>query len=314
MSATQPAAEPQAYVNGRWLPASQASIGLADAGFVLGATVTEQIRTFAGRLFRLDEHLARLTRGLAITGISPGLSRDELREIAQQLAAANHRLLPAGSDLGLAILVTPGPYGSFASGPGRPTVVLHTYPLAFARWAGKYRTGEMLAATTIELVSPKSWPAELKCRSRMHYYLADLEAGRKHPGARAVLCDAAGRVRETAVANIVLGLSSEGRTTLVSPPRTSVLPGISLGVVAEFAAERGWGFEERDFTLDDLVEADEVFLTSTPWCVLPATQFEGRAIGSGSPGPIFTGLMEAWNRLAGIDLIAQAEEAAKPEA
>ena len=303
-------AEPQAYVNGQWLLASQASIGLTDAGFVLGVTVTEQLRTFAGRLFRLEEHLDRLERSLAITGISPGHSRAELGQIAERLAAENHALLPVGRDLGLAILVTPGPYGSFAGQAGRPTLVLHTYPLAFGRWAAKYRTGEMLAATTIEMVSERSWPAELKCRSRMHYYLADLEAGRSHPGARAVLCDGAGNVRETAVANVLMVQSKQGRVTLVSPPRGTVLPGISLAAAVDLARQNGWQFEERDFTVEALASTDEVLLTSTPWCILPATRFQDRAIGTGAPGPVFTELMADWSHSVGLDVIAQADSAA----
>jgi len=78
--------EPQAYLNGQWLPASQASIGLADAGFVLGATVSEQLRTFGGKLFRLEAHLDRLERSLAITGVTPGITRQEFQQIAMQLA------------------------------------------------------------------------------------------------------------------------------------------------------------------------------------------------------------------------------------
>jgi branched-subunit amino acid aminotransferase/4-amino-4-deoxychorismate lyase len=160
------------------------------------------------------------------------------------------------------------------------------------------------------MISEHSWPTELKCRSRMHYYLADLEAGRKHHGARAILCDSAGRVRETAIANVLLGLATDGGVTLVSPPRNTILPGISLKVAIELAAQLGWRFEERNFTLDDLAEADEVLLTSTPWCVLPVTQYEERAIGTGAPGPIFAGLMKAWSALVGLDIVAQAEKLA----
>jgi len=300
--------EPQAYLNGQWLPASQASIGLADAGFVLGATVSEQLRTFGGKLFRLEAHLDRLERSLAITGVTPGITRQEFQQIAMQLAETNHVRLPPGSDLGLAILVTPGLYGSFAHGASRPTVVLHTYPLSFARWAEKYNTGESLSASTVELVSLRSWPAELKCRSRMHYYLAELEANRRHPGSRAVLCDALGNVRETANANVLLANIESGVTTLISPPRGTILPGISQGVVAELTDAAGWKFEERDFTLDELADADEVLLTTTPWCVLPVSQYEGRPIGEGSPGPVYTRLMEAWCQLVGIDIVKQAQQ------
>ena len=60
--------EPQAYLNGRFIPASRLAISPTDAGFVLGATVAEQLRAFAGKLFRLDDHLARLEQSLEIVG------------------------------------------------------------------------------------------------------------------------------------------------------------------------------------------------------------------------------------------------------
>ena len=82
--------EPQAYLNGRFLPASQASVSVWDGGFVQGTTVAEQLRTFGGKLFQLQAHIERLARSLELVGIDPGLSLQRLAEIAQELAAANH--------------------------------------------------------------------------------------------------------------------------------------------------------------------------------------------------------------------------------
>jgi branched-chain amino acid aminotransferase len=200
--------EPQAFFNGRWIAASAAAIPVGDAGFVLGATVAEQLRTFGGRLFRLEDHLARLQQSLHIVGVDPGMPVAQVGGVARELAARNHRLLvdPArwgvcadaipthrrgypGDDLGLSILVTPGPYPAYAPpGPASPTVCLHTYPLPFHLWAEKYRWGEALVSSDVEQISPRSWPPGLKCRSRMHYYLADQRAGK--PGGLQV----AGRV------------------------------------------------------------------------------------------------------------------------
>src|SRR5262245_52231091 len=95
--------EPIAYLNGRRIPASQIAIAVTDAGFVQGVTVAEQLRTFRGELFRLDLHLARLRRSLQIVGVDPGLSDADLRRIAGEVAAHNHRLLDPADDLGLTI-------------------------------------------------------------------------------------------------------------------------------------------------------------------------------------------------------------------
>src|SRR5205807_1582292 len=145
-------------------------------GFVLGATVTEQLRTFHGRLFRTARHLERLRHSLDVCGIDPPIDMAEFGRIAEELVARNHPLLAPGDDLGLAIFVTPGAYAALAGRESPPTVGLHTFPLAFSRWAKSYRGGVALVTTSIEQVPPQCWPAELKCRSRMHYYLADKQA------------------------------------------------------------------------------------------------------------------------------------------
>src|SRR5436190_10494425 len=108
--------EPLAYLNGRYLPFSQVAISVTDGGFVQGVTVAEQLRTFGGKLFRLEQHLARLARSLAIVGIELEMPVEKLGEIARELAAKNHASLDTGDDLGLSMFVTPGPYSTFSGG------------------------------------------------------------------------------------------------------------------------------------------------------------------------------------------------------
>jgi len=300
--------EPQAYLNRRFLPVSSAGLSLADSGFVLGVAVAEQLRTFAGKLFRIDDHLARLEQSLRIVGVDPGMSRAELAGIARDLVARNYRLVAPGDDLGLSVFVTPGPYPAYsvsrAAGPMEPTVCLHTYLLPFRLWAGKYRTGQSLVTTDVQQVSPMSWPPSLKCRSRMHYYLADRRAEEAEPGARALLLDSQGLVTEASTANIMIFTAADG---LLTPPRGKVLQGISMAQVHELARKLGIPAAQRELTPDDVARADEVLLTSTPMCLLPVTRFNGRPIGEGIPGRVFGRLLAAWSDLVGIDIMAQAE-------
>lgn len=302
--------EPQAYLNGRFLPATSAALSLTDAGFVLGAAVAEQVRTFAGKLFRLDDHLARLKQSLETIGIDPGATREEISGIAEELVSRNHRLLEPGDDLGLSIFVTPGPYAAYASpsAAAHPTVCLHTYLLPFRLWARKYRAGQALVTTDVEQVSPKSWPASLKCRSRMHYYLADRQAAAIEPGARALMLDSDGRVVEASTANVMIFNDGEG---LVAPPAAGVLPGISMTHVAELAHSLGLPSSRRELWVDDIANADEVLLTSTPFCLLSVTRFNGRPIGDGAPGETFQKLLAAWSGTVNVDLVAQAERFAE---
>ncbi|MFV2070721.1 MAG: aminotransferase class IV, partial [Pirellulales bacterium] len=119
--------EPRAFVHGEWVAATDLAISIYDAGFVLGATVTEQLRTFRGQLFRLDDHLRRLFRSLEIVGIDPGYSANALRRIATDLVRHNHALIDEEDDLGMGIFVTPGAYATFSGGQETaPTVCLYT--------------------------------------------------------------------------------------------------------------------------------------------------------------------------------------------
>ncbi|HEX3997701.1 MAG TPA: aminotransferase class IV [Pirellulales bacterium] len=296
--------EPIAYLNGKMLPAREAAIPVDDAGFALGTTITEQLRTFGGRLFRADRHFERLANSLAICGIEAGLKREDFGRIAQELVERNYPLVELGDDLGLCVFVTPGAYAAISSGRrSGPTVGLHTFPLAFELWAARYAEGVSLVVTAVEQVSQHCWPAELKCRSRMHYYLADRQAEAIERGARALLLDAQGNVTESSTANLVIYVSGQG---LVGPPRSDVLPGVSLEVAIELARGLSIPYSERRLLPADVATAGEVFLTSTPNCLLPVVRFAGRAIGDGHPGPVFRKISEAWNGLVGLDIAAQA--------
>jgi branched-subunit amino acid aminotransferase/4-amino-4-deoxychorismate lyase len=142
----------------------------------------------------------------------------------------------------------------------------------------------------------------------MHYYLADRRAAAVEPGARALLLDGDGFVVEASTANVLIFIRDQG---LISPPREEILAGISLAQVSELAGKLGLACRERKLTPGDVAGADEVLLTSTPFCLLPATRFNGRLIGGGAPGEVFHRLLDAWSELAGIDVAAQAARFAR---
>jgi branched-subunit amino acid aminotransferase/4-amino-4-deoxychorismate lyase len=300
--------EPVAYLNGRFLPLSQTHVDVYDAGFVQGVTVAEQLRTFGGKLFRLEAHLDRLGRSLKIVDVDPGVSLGEIGRIAADIAARNHALLAPGDDLGLTIFVTPGPYPAMAPAEAvgersRPTICVHTRPVAFRLWAEKYAHGESVAISTVRQVPQDCWPAELKCRSRMHYYLADRDAARRFPGSRAIVLHHDGSVCETTTANLLAYFPSEG---LVSPPHARILPGISVAVAVELAAKLGIPYREREIRPEQLRRAEELLLTSTSPCVLPVTRLDGQPIGGGRPGAIHAQLLAAWSEMVGLDIAGQA--------
>jgi branched-subunit amino acid aminotransferase/4-amino-4-deoxychorismate lyase len=303
--------EPLVYLNGRTVPASQAALPIWDAGVVQGATVTEQTRTFRHRPWRLDDHLDRLFDSLRYAGIEPGLSKDQFATISSELVAHNAALIDPADDLGVLHFVTAGEYPTYAAAgrPARPgpTVCVHTFPLPFALWAKRMREGAHLITPSVRQLPPQCYDAKLKCRSRMHYYLADREARQVDPEASALLLDLDGHVTETSTANLLI----VRRGALLSPTTRHTLAGISRQTVIELAAKRGIAFVERDLQLYDVLTADEAFLTSTPYCVMPVTRVNGVPVGGGRVGPMCRQLLAAWSEVVGLDIEAQIQERAR---
>src|SRR3954467_10316675 len=117
-----------AYLNGRFLPAAEASLSITDAGVVSGATVTDFRRTFARRLYRWPDHLARFRRDCATCFVPLPSSDEEITAAAERLVTHNGASLPDGGELALVTFATPGPLGVYAgvAEDGPPTLVLHT--------------------------------------------------------------------------------------------------------------------------------------------------------------------------------------------
>lgn len=302
--------EPLAYLNGRLIPAAEASLPVYDAGVVLGAAVTEISRTFHRRPYRLTDHLDRLAGSLRLARLEIGLSRDELTAVTLELVDHNARLLGEGEELGINHFVTAGEMRTYARMIGRPprttpTVCVLTFPLAFELYAGKMRSGVHLVTPSVRQIPARCLDPKMKCRSRMHYYLADQEARLVDSEASALLLDLDGNVTETSAANFLM--VEKGK--IVSPTTANTLPGISRQTVLELAAALDIPFVERDFQVFDALNAEEALLTSTPYCLMPVTRINRVAIGDGQPGPVFRKLLEAWSRAVGLDIRKQIEGA-----
>ena len=173
-----------AYFNGRFVPASQFVIGAEDIGFVQGVSIAERLRTFHGQVFRLGDHLERLHNSLHVVDLDPGLTIAQIGELIRETVARNRPLFEAGDDMGISLILTPGTVAE-----RQPTVAIKVYPLPFGQWVSYYDQGQSLTETGVRQVPSSCWPTSLKCRSRMHYYLADQRAQRRDPGSRAILLD-----------------------------------------------------------------------------------------------------------------------------
>ncbi len=299
---------PLAYFNGRYIPGDQAALPVWDRGVVQGATVTEMIRTFQRVPFRLPQHLARLREALDYLGVTIPQTDDDLTEIVRQL---NESRESSHADLGVVIFVTPGAIPMYAGEfpvSDSPTVCVHTFPLPFGQWAEKYRLGQALAVPSIRQIPTDILDPRIKYRSRLHWYLADREARTLDPTSVALLQNASGHLTETNSGNFFVVSGGTIRTARA----VDSLPGISQQFVQELARELAIPYEVGDITLASAFQAEEAFVTSTTYCVLPVTRLNRRAIGVGTPGPVTRKLLQRWSDHVGLDIIQQAQRDPEP--
>jgi branched-subunit amino acid aminotransferase/4-amino-4-deoxychorismate lyase len=284
-----------AYFNGEWRPDAGLAVPVEDPGFAMGVTITERLRTFGGRVWRQAEHARRLRRSAEVVGIAASVV-EELDAAVTEFVTLHEALRDPDDDWAIVAFATPG------SG-GVPTRCVHGFPLPFAGWAHQFADGVSVWLASARQTPDNCWPAELKCRSRMHYNLADLEAHRREPGARAILLDQDGYVGEASTANVAVYFRGEG---IVAPRREKVLPGISVAVLNELAVAHAVPYTERDITWDEFRSADEAWLASTSVCLLPIVRCDGQPVGSGRPGPFYNQMLAAWSELVGLDVAGQA--------
>jgi branched-subunit amino acid aminotransferase/4-amino-4-deoxychorismate lyase len=285
---------PFAYLNGQFLPEPDARLPLHDAGFLMGATVTDRCRTFRHRLYRWPDHLARFRASCRATGIFPAVAEEDLTRAAEQLVEHNTALFPLDQDLSLILFATPGP-----DADAGPTLGMHTQPLPFTRYRRWFAQGVALITPTVRQVPAVCVDPRIKHRSRMHWWLAQQEVQRTDPDAQALLCDSAGHLCETAAANFMLVRNG----ALLSPPFPTILEGVSLRVVEELCRDLGIPFAERVLSVYDAVTADEALLCSTGFCLVGVSRFNGAPLPW--PGPIYQRLLMEWGRRVGVDIAGQ---------
>lgn len=301
--------EPLVYLNDRFVPASQAHLNIYDLGIVLGATLTEMTRTFAHQPFRLEDHIGRLFRSCKYAHLQPPLSPDQMREKTHELIEANCKLIEPGQDLGIIHFITPGEnriYAGSAAATARltPTFCMHTFPLPFSAWRHLFTEGTHVVTPAIRHIPPQCLEPKMKNRSRLHWWLADQQSHAVDPKAITLLLDLEGNITECAGSNFLIARDR----TVYSPTSRNILEGVSLITVRELAAELGWNWVEKDLQPYDVVNADEAWLTTTPYCVAPCTKINNTPVGEGKPGPMFAELIAAWNKRVGLDILKQIGE------
>ena len=296
--------EPVVYLNGSFVPASEAKVSIFDRGFLAGDGAFDTARTIDRKPYLLGEHVERLSRSLRYADIDCALTTAEIRQICEEVVERNREFIAPHGDVWIRISVTRGIRQRSLSAPkAAATVVVATEPLNFAAFAKAYEVGLVAVTPPFREIPSECCDPRLKTMSRMHYALAEQFVHRLKPGAIPLMLDLQGFVAQGTAANFFAVLDGE----LVTPPEHSALAGISRAKVFEIARQNQISCTMRKLNLYDLASAEEAFITGTSYCLLPVCEINGRQVGIGTPGPISKQLLARWSAAVGIDLVAQAK-------
>jgi D-alanine transaminase len=262
-----------AFINGTFVPMAEAKVSIEDRGFQFGDGVYEVIRTYKGRPFELEAHLARLDRSATALDLKQPYSHDEWT--CHILEGIRRAAYPESK---IYVQITRGvaPRDHAYSDDATPTVVMTVRE--FHPLDRSVQVAGVEAITTEDI----RWG---RCDIKSVNLLANVLARQQVKQAQvfeAILVNE-GLVTEGAVSNVMV---VQGGTVVTAPQGSRILSGITRAVVLDLARSEGLPVQERFVSQADVYEADEVFLTGTTVEVLAVIRVDGKVIGDGRPGPI----------------------------
>lgn len=273
-SATQ---EPIVYLNGEFLPASQAGISVFDQGFLLGDGVFDVVSAWKGSIFKLRQHVDRFFDSLQAAHLHTRLSREQWHEAIVETVRRN-RL----ADASIRFIVSRGVPEQVVADPRvhSPTEVIWAAPYIFLGDEIQRSQGIRLMVSQLRGFAPDTLDPRYKCLSRMHFQLAKVEASAAGYD-DLIWLNADGFVAEGPASNLFMV-----RDGVLYTPANDVLHGITRQTFLELAERAGVPVQIRQFTVYDLCTADEVFTTSTAGGALPVREISGRTLRQSAPGPV----------------------------
>ncbi|BCX80764.1 D-alanine transaminase [Methylomarinovum caldicuralii] len=266
----------RAYLNGQFLPLSQARVPVLDRGFLFGDGVYEVIPAYGGRLFRLDQHLERLENSLRAIRLEPPLTRAQWREILTEL-------LDGAADQAVYLQVTRGvaPKRDHAFPPVvEPTVLA---------WAFAIGTAAPAPAKAITHEDIRWQWCHIKAITLLANVLLRQEATER--GCQEAILIRDGRITEGAASNVFAVVDG----VIVTPAKgPHLLPGVTRDLILELARELALPCQERDLDAAELARAEEIWLSSSTRELVPVVELDGEAVGDSRPGPLWRRLYRAF--------------------
>ena len=294
-----------AYKNDKFIPMEQCHLTVYDLGVLVGAGVTDLARTFNGRPWMLGEHVTRLLKSCKYACIKHDKTKSHIMDIVGELVKANYK----DKDLGIVFYVTPGENPIYAGNAGlkeserTPTFIIHTFPLQTKLlWNKYFEQGIHLVTTHVRHIPPNVFDQRIKHRNRLHMWMAERQTS--IPGSITMYLDERGFVTETGGANI----AAQVHPGIISTPRENRLDGCGMATLKEAAKKNGMLMQFYNMTLYDLLNAREVYLTTTPYCLAPVCWINNQDIGNGQPGPMWRKLLDTISDMVGKDIYKEMVE------
>ena len=278
------------YVDGKFLPSSEAKVSVFDHGLLYGDGVFEGIRAYNRRVFKLERHVERMYQSAKAIDLKIPHTSEAFVELILETCRRNNIV-----DGYIRPIVTRGP-GDLGLDPRKckrgPTVAIIAQNSIMLYPREKYEKGLRLVTSSYRRVPPQSLSPSIKSLNYLNQIVARIEAN-QYGADEALLLDVQGYVSEASADNFFI-ISNHA---LVTPPTSTNLPGVTRETVLELAAKLGLEAHERPFTLYDVWSANEAFITGTAAEIGPVVEVDGRAIGDSKPGPVTKKIMAAFREL-----------------
>lgn len=305
------------YYNGSFVNESEAKISVYDSALMFGDMIFEMTRSFNKEQFKLREHIDRLYASAKYLRIplEEVMSKEEMEKAIYDTIEINESEFESDDEHRIMIDVSRGLLSIYQGVVGTHqgiNVIIADFPL---RWTVR-GMGELFdKGINAVIPSQRAIPASLldpkvKNRSRIHYLMANMQVA-NYEGDRnwALLLDTDNFIAEGTGDNFFI----VKRNVVMTPEPRNILRGISRDYVFELCKEMGIEYRECNMDVYDVANADEAFMTGTPFCMLPVTSLDGQAIGTGKPGKMFEKLITKWGDNVNMDIVKQIQDWNKTE-
>jgi branched-chain amino acid aminotransferase len=273
------------FLNDKLIDIDKACISATDSGFLYGTGLFETMRSYNGVVFALADHLDRLFFSANVLSIDISYTKENIADAVNKVLQANKL-----TDARLRLTLTGGPM-SLPDEDRKPTLLitavkLQPYPPEY------YKKGVLVV-----LCPFRQNPNDPTCGHKTTSYysrMIALKIAHQKRAAEALWFTTDNRLAEGCISNVFLVKDS----ALYTPPlKTPVLAGVARKTICRLAEENSIKLVEKDLSIDDLLAADEIFLTNVIMQVLPVVSVEKHIVGKGKPGPVTQELREKFEEL-----------------